>query len=60
MAGKAIKYRKYSGQGSGVITIPNSIAQALDWSFNEEIDLTIEFIKGRKGIFLSNGKEGND
>lgn len=53
MNGKTTKYRKYKSQGSGQISIPVSIAKALNWKDGDEINIIFETVDNKKGIFLS-------
>ena len=51
MDGKTAKYHKYKGS-SGKISIPNSIAESLNWDHKDDIGIIIEVKNGNKGLFL--------
>ena len=57
MNGETTKYYKFEKSGSGRITIPISLAKALNWTHNIEINITIEVLKGNKGLFLFKKEE---
>jgi hypothetical protein len=57
MLGQGIKYKKYHGHGSGHINIPNSVANALKWIPDQRLKLTIESIKGKTGILISQDED---
>jgi len=57
MNGETTKYYKYKTSGSGTITIPIALAKALGWNHKDEINITIEVIKDRKGLFLHKREE---
>lgn len=52
MNGEKTIYYKYKGSGSGKITIPIALANALNWKHKEEIRIIIDVREGRKGLFL--------
>ncbi len=51
MDGKTVKYHKYKGS-SGKISIPNSIAESLNWNHKNNIGIIIDIRNGQKGLFL--------
>lgn len=52
MKGKITKYYKYESSGSGTVTIPIALAEALNWEHQDEIGIVIEVKNGKKGLFL--------
>ena len=52
MNGETTKYYKFEKSGSGRITIPISLAKALNWTHGDEINIIIEVLNGNKGLFL--------
>ena len=52
------KYYRYE-QGQSQVAIPTKVAEILEWKHMDEIEITIEFIKGKKGLFLFK-KEGKE
>ena len=57
MNGKTTKYYKFKSSGSGRVNIPIALAEALNWSHNDEINILIETIEGQTGLFLFKKKE---
>jgi len=53
MNGTKITYTKPKSQSSGKITIPNKIAEALNWVDKDKLLLSFEKINGLKGIFIA-------
>jgi hypothetical protein len=52
MDGVTTKYYFYKSRGSGSVTIPVKIAEALNWEHKQDISLTLKTIDGEIGIFL--------
>lgn len=54
MTGYSVKYLFYEETGKSTITIPRAIIEAnkLDWKHKEEVNIVVEEINGKKGIFL--------
>jgi len=51
MDGKISKFYKYENT-SGRINIPSSIADILNWSHNDEVNMVLKNIDGQIGLFL--------
>jgi bifunctional DNA-binding transcriptional regulator/antitoxin component of YhaV-PrlF toxin-antitoxin module len=45
------KYYRYDS-GQSQVAIPVKIAELLGWNHQDEISIDVEFIKGKKGLFL--------
>lgn len=45
------KYYRYD-TGQSQVAIPVKIGELLGWDHQDEISLDVEFIKGKKGLFL--------
>lgn len=58
MEGTSTKYYYYKKRGSGNVTIPVKIAEALNWTHKQDLALEIKVIEGEVGIFLR--KKGNE
>jgi len=52
MNGKTTKFYKYESSSSATVTIPLSLAKALDWSHKDEINIIITSYKGQTGLFM--------
>lgn len=52
MNGTEITYNKPKSQTSGRVTIPNKIAEALNWHDKEKLVLRFEIIDDLKGVFI--------
>lgn len=52
MNGKTLKYLYYEKNKQSLINIPVSIAKALRWNPNDDIEAIFENIEGKKGLFL--------
>lgn len=53
MNGVELTYTKPASQSSGKVTIPNKIADALNWKDKDKLLLSFEKINGMKGIFIA-------
>jgi len=53
MKGTDLKYRRYKGQGTGFISIPKVIAEAMKWSEGMVLVGSIEVMNGKKGLFIA-------
>lgn len=52
MDGETTKYYKFEKSGSGRLTVPISLAKALNWEHNDKIGIIIEIREDKKGLFL--------
>jgi len=50
--GVTTKYYFYKSRGSGSVTIPVKIAEALNWKHKQGISLTLKTVEEEIGIFL--------
>jgi len=55
MNGKTAKYYKYKNT-SGRIIISKNIADLLGWNHLEELNITLETINEKTGLFITNEK----
>jgi len=59
MNGETVKYNYYEGNKRSFLTIPVTMARGLSWEHGDEINITIDVVNGKKGLFLSK-KESTD
>ncbi len=50
--GETTKYYKYESSGSGRVTIPLSLAKALNWEHDDELNVIVEVFNEQKGLFF--------
>ena len=50
--GETTKYYKYEKSGSGRLTVPLSLAKALNWEHDDELNVIVEVFNGQKGLFF--------
>lgn len=60
MEGTTTKYYHYKERGSGNITIPVRIAEALNWNHKEELSLTLEAKEGVIALVIKKKNIEND
>ena len=55
MNGYKTKYLHYTKSGKSEVTIPRAVIEALNlgWDHGDELKLTVQTIKGIRGIFLA-------
>jgi len=52
MNGETTKYYKYNKSGSGNLTVPIALANALNWKHKDQIKIRIKTIEGETGLFF--------
>lgn len=52
MNGETTKYYKYDKSGSGNLTVPIALANALNWEHKDQIKIKVESLKGKIGLFF--------
>ena len=57
MKGETTKYYKYDKSGSGSLTIPIALANALEWEHKDHIQIIIKNIGSHTGLFIYKRKE---
>ena len=57
MKGETTKYYKYDKSGSGSLTVPIALANALEWEHKDQIHIIIKTIGNNTGLFFYKQKE---